>query len=269
MPYIENNFFNREYLATELPKIFDNHISDPVFSVFKTLYNKTKFEKLNEAQLEEEFIKPALQALGYAYAYQIQKKAFGKNHKPDFALFADDLLKNNHYNAEKDDTADILALCESKAYGITLDTGKISEKENPHFQIIRYLNDLKINFGFLTNGRLWRFYETSKNRAEKVFFEIDLEKIIEDDNLQYFNYFYFIFRKDAFTTTDLAILKTNSKIFFLNNTLFINSILCISLSGYSKKTKTISPTRNTTAGENSKIYSGYWTKGVKMMIFPF
>ncbi|MCU0437290.1 MAG: Eco57I restriction-modification methylase domain-containing protein [Raineya sp.] len=215
MPYIENNFFNREYLATELPKIFDNHVSDPVFSVFKTLYNKTKFEKLNEAQLEEEFIKPALQALGYAYAYQIQKKAFGKNHKPDFALFADDLLKNNHYNAEKDDTADILALCESKAYDITLDTGKISEKENPHFQIIRYLNDLKINFGFLTNGRLWRFYETSKNRAEKVFFEIDLEKIIEDDNLQYFNYFYFIFRKDAFTTTDKAsisvLLKQNEE----------------------------------------------------------
>jgi len=207
-PYIENNFFNREYLATELPKIFDNHISEPVFSVFKSLYNKKKFEKLNEAQLEEEFIKPALQALGYAYAYQIQKKAFGKNHKPDFALFADDTLKNNHYNAEKDDNSDILALCESKAYDITLDTGKISEKENPHFQIIRYLNDLKINFGFLTNGRSWRFYETSKNRAEKVFFEIDLEKIIEDDNLQYFNYFYFIFRKDAFTTTDKASIST-------------------------------------------------------------
>jgi len=214
-PYIENNFFNREYLDTEFPKIFDNHVSEPVFNVFKALYDKTKFEKLNEAQLEEEFIKPALQALGYSYAYQIQKKAFGKNHKPDFALFADDTLKNNHYNAEKDDTADILALCESKAYGVTLDTGKISEKENPHFQIIRYLNDLKINFGFLTNGHLWRFYETSKNRAEKVFFEIDLEKIIEDDNLQYFNYFYFIFRKEAFTTTDKAsiskILKQNEE----------------------------------------------------------
>jgi len=214
-PYIENNFFNREYLETELPKIFDNNISEPVFKVFKTLYNKAKFEKLNEAQLEAEFIKPALQALGYSYAYQVQKKAFGKNHKPDFALFADDTFKDNHYNAEKGDATDILALCESKAYGVTLDTGKISENENPHFQVIRYLNDLKINYGFLTNGHLWRFYETSKNKAEKVFFEIDLEKIIEDDNLQYFNYFYFIFRKEAFTTTDKTsiskILKQNEE----------------------------------------------------------
>ena len=198
--YFSNTLFNRDYLYTDLPKIFDNILSKPVFEEIKKIYDKDKFSALSEAQLEEEFVKLVLTALGYAFAYQTSKKAFGKSHKPDFALFADNQRKDDHYKEEKDSNKDILALCESKKYDIMLDNNKIDES-NPHFQLLRYLNDLKIAYGFLTNGRSWRFYDTKENRANKIFFEVDLEKIIENNDLEGFNYFYFIFRKEAFAPT--------------------------------------------------------------------
>jgi hypothetical protein len=206
--FIQNNFFNRQFLSEELQKTFDNKISAPIFEAIKLLYDKTKFQQINEAQIEEEFIKPTLQVLGYAYAYQVSKKAFGKIHKPDFVLFENTLLKDAHYAQAKDENKDILALCESKAYHVELDNKKI--EENPHFQLIRYLNDLKIDFGFLTNGHFWRFYDTKVNRADKIFYEIDLEKIIENNDLEAFNYFYFVFRKDNFVKTNNEI--TNNEI---------------------------------------------------------
>ena len=208
--FINNTQFNRQLLLDELPKIFKNELSKPVFEVIKLLYNKEKFEQLNEAQIEEEFIKPVLQALGYAFAYQVSKKAFGKSHKPDFALFANTTLKDEHYSKEKDENTNILALCESKAYHVELDNKRI--EENPHFQLIRYLNDLKIDYGFLTNGRFWRFYDTKVNRANKIFYEIDLEQVILNNDLEAFNYFYFVFRKDNFVQKETTSTTQTSGI---------------------------------------------------------
>ncbi|MDX2304704.1 MAG: N-6 DNA methylase [Microscillaceae bacterium] len=195
--FTQNNFFNRQFLEDDLPKLFQDAEPAPVFEKIKQLYQKDKFAILSEAQLEEEFIKPVLQALGFSLAYQVSKKAFGKTHKPDFTLFENENHKDEHYTSDKADNALILALCESKAYTIALDNKKL-DTQNPHFQLIRYLNDLKIDFGFLTNGRFWRFYETKENRAEKVFYEVDLEQIIEANDLRAFCYFYYIFRKENY-----------------------------------------------------------------------
>ena len=40
-----------------------------------------------------------------------------------------------------------------------------------------YLGTLRVRYGFLTNGRLWRMYDTDKITAKKTFIEFDLEKI--------------------------------------------------------------------------------------------
>lgn len=110
-------------------------------------------------------------------------------------------------------------IAESKAYKVEIDNKKI--KDNPHFQILRYLSNLKKDYGILTNGRIWRFYDNSKLSATKIFYEIDLEAILAMDNphdestlessrqaeskshilsqLQAFNYFYHIFHAKNFT----------------------------------------------------------------------
>ena len=109
-------------------------------------------------------------------------------------------------------------IAESKAYKVEIDNKKI--KDNPHFQILRYLSNLKKDYGILTNGRIWRFYDNSKLSATKIFYEIDLEAILAMSNphdestlarhqaeskshilsqLQAFNYFYHIFHAKNFT----------------------------------------------------------------------
>ncbi|MCU0392008.1 MAG: N-6 DNA methylase, partial [Thermoflexibacter sp.] len=193
--FIDNNYFNSYFVEYEMPKYFKGGEPEKAFENIKAIYQKLDLENLSEAQLEEEFIKKVLENLGYSFAYQVNKKIFGKNYKPDFALFESEELKNLHYKDDKASNENILAICESKAYKIALDNKKTNE-DNPHFQLLRYVNDLKINYGFLTNGRFWRLYDVKTQNKDKIFYQIDLQWVIENNSLEAFYYFYYIFYKD-------------------------------------------------------------------------
>lgn len=196
--FIDNNYFNSYFVEFEMPKYFKGGEPEKAFENIKAVYAKLQaigFENLSEAQLEIEFIQKIFENLGYSFAYQVNKKVFGKSYKPDFALFESEKLKNEHYQDDKASNENILALCESKAYTIPLDNNKTTE-ENPHFQLIRYLNDLKITYGFLTNGKFWRLYNVQTPNKDKIFYQIDLQWIIENDNIEAFKYFYYIFYKE-------------------------------------------------------------------------
>ncbi|MFZ2219282.1 MAG: hypothetical protein WAV85_11465, partial [Rhodoferax sp.] len=129
----------------------------------------------NEAQLEEKFIAPLLAQLGWTKAYQVGITVQGKFAKPDYCLVLHPEQENTLI-ATKDHTL-VTAICESKAWDKKLDTGKADTKDNPHHQLQGYLSTLRVRFGFLTNGRLWRVYDTDKITAKKTFIEFDLEKI--------------------------------------------------------------------------------------------
>jgi hypothetical protein len=129
----------------------------------------------NEAQLEEKFIAPLLAQLGWAKATQVGITVQGKFAKPDYCLVLqpaqeDALIVSLDHQL-------ITAICESKAWSKKLDTGKADAKDNPHHQLQSYLSTLRVRFGFLTNGRLWRVYDTDKITAKKTYIEFDLEKI--------------------------------------------------------------------------------------------
>lgn len=96
----------------------------------------------------------------------------------------------------------ISVILESKAYNIAIDNKKV--KDNPHFQILRYLSNLKLDFGFLTNGRVWRFYDNSKLSSQKIFYEINLEAILQREDSEAFKYFYYIFNAQNFISTPHA-----------------------------------------------------------------
>ena len=124
----------------------------------------------NEAQLEEKFIAPLLVQLGWTKAYQVGITVQGKFAKPDYCL----LLRSEQEHAliaSRDHTL-ITAICESKAWEKTLDTGKADRKENPHHQLQEYLSTLRVRFGFLTNGRIWRIYDTDKITAKKDLYRV-------------------------------------------------------------------------------------------------
>ncbi len=197
--FIDNTYFNAYFLEFEMRPYFEKrHQNDcqKAFENIKKFYQNTDIQLLSEAQLEEEFIKPVLRELGYAFTYEVPRIIFGKNYVLDFALYKNDEIQREAYQNHRASNKNMLAICESKSYNKTLDTKKVLAKDNPHFQLFRYQSDLRVNFGFLTNGKYWRFYDVTEQRQDKIYYEVDLEWIIKNDNPIAFEFFYFVFYKN-------------------------------------------------------------------------
>ncbi len=217
--YLNNNLFTSYSLEIDFPKIYNFNANQKAFRDILTkitkIYDKNKFIKQNEHQFEDEFISKVLEILGWCFVRQDEKIIQGKLEKPDFLLFSNEKLKTKYENLDKEtkkSSNDFTIILESKAYNIEIDNKKV--KDNPHFQILRYLGNLKKNYGFLTNGRFWRFYDNSILNSNKVFYEINLEKIIEDQNIEAFAYFYSVFSAFNFTEKEdhLEITLQNNKL---------------------------------------------------------
>lgn len=225
--FLSNNLFTSYTLEVDFPQIYDfegnKDQAKKALDSIKAIYNKEKFISQNEHQFEDDFISEVLEILGWSFIRQEEKIIQGKLEKPDFLLFTNQDSKNTYLQIPKEQrTANnehFSVIAESKAYKVEIDNKKI--KDNPHFQILRYLSNLKKDYGILTNGRIWRFYDNSKLSATKIFYEIDLEAILAMSNphdestlessrqaeskshilsqLQAFNYFYHIFHAKNFT----------------------------------------------------------------------
>lgn len=205
--FLKNNLFTQYALRVDFVRDFPALKDDAqnAFSKISALYDTQKFANQNEHQFEDSFIAQVAQILGYHFIRQEEKIIQGKLEKPDFLLFTSLGDKKAYESIPKDSrkatNTHIALILESKAYNIPIDTGKI--KDNPHFQILRYLSNLKLDFGFLANGKLWRFYDNSTLTSQKVFYQVDLESIIQKHDLEAFLYFYYIFRADRFAPKDL------------------------------------------------------------------
>ncbi len=138
-------------------------------------FDPAALARRNEAQLELTFIGPLLTQLGWCKVAQETLTVQGKLAKPDWCLLLEP-EQENALVATKDHQL-ITAICESKAWGKTLDTGKADRTHNPHHQLQDYLSTLRVRFGFLTNGRVWRVYDTDKITAKKTYIEFDLQAI--------------------------------------------------------------------------------------------
>jgi len=202
--FLNNSLYNAAYIENELPKTpaFQEDIST-AFKQVKKIYNADIFGQVNEATMEKDFVLPLLEILGWTGIYQDSFSVQGRNIRPDWTLLPNDETRQNYYAAPQENRLPfVTAFCESKAYTVKLDSGKLDKNNNPHFQLIDYLNTLRLRYGFLTNAHLWRLYDTSVTGRSKVFYEIDLEAIINQDDLEAFKYFYHIFKKAAFVSVD-------------------------------------------------------------------
>jgi hypothetical protein len=176
--------------------------------------------KPNEAQTEDEIIIPVLKALGWDQ-YLRQPTTRRREDVPDILLLPDADHKKLA-NAEKDSHRRFRhgsAIAESKAWGIPLDRGApdLFNQDAPSSQMLRYLtrieiaSDRAIQWGILTNGRLWRlYYQGAKSRSEE-FLELDLAVLADVPQVQpdlgadeaayrdhLVKVFYLLFRRDAF-----------------------------------------------------------------------
>ncbi|BCZ17213.1 restriction endonuclease [Helicobacter sp. NHP19-003] len=168
----------------------------------------------NEHQLEDNFISQVLEILGWQFLRQEEKAFQGKSLKPDFLLFASPNELESYQALDKDQRRENLgfsAILESKKPSQELDTRKV--QDNPHHQILNYLDTLDHKYGFLTNGRLWRFYDTNRRTSHKAYLEFDLEGILNpqlfsQQALQAFELFYHLFNANKFATRTQEIKDT-------------------------------------------------------------
>ncbi|MDD2609322.1 MAG: N-6 DNA methylase [Giesbergeria sp.] len=176
-PWFRNNLLSSGFLPHE---VIGHNYSPLAVKIAKWLEQHFEPEKLaayNESQLENSFIGPLLLQLGWVTLPQQSLVVQGKQAKPDWCL----LLEVDHDIILATEGVKqlklIKAVTESKAWNKPLDNGKAS-KENPHHQLQDYLNTLHVRFGFLTNGRFWRIYDTENITEQKTFIEFDLEQIL-------------------------------------------------------------------------------------------
>lgn len=199
-PWLTNTLLDDGFIAQKANELLAKPIPYALEVWLKEHFDAPTLAARNEAQLEEKFIAPLLAQLGWAKAYQVGVTVQGKFAKPDYCL----VLHPEQENAliASRDHALVTAICESKAWGKTLDTGKADRNQNPHHQLQDYLSTLRVRFGFLTNGRIWRVYDTDKITAKKTFIEFDLLRLlaIEDaaEKAQGLALFAFFFGRDTY-----------------------------------------------------------------------
>jgi len=136
-----------------------------------------------EQPLEQAFIQPVFERLGWKIFYQ----TYLQGRSPDYALFANDAFYEAALHAGR--TSPTFweyptLVADSKAWHISLDLSqKVNNKrEYPPQQIESYLNFSRLNFGVLTNGRLWRLIPreyTLEQRRFQTYLELDLPNLLE------------------------------------------------------------------------------------------
>jgi hypothetical protein len=137
----------------------------------------------DEQGLEQAFIQPVLERLGWKLKYQ----TYLQGRKPDYALFVSDEALDAALTSGRN-SPDFwkypTLVADAKAWHISLDRPNTinNKREYPPEQIESYLNLSRLDFGVLTNGKLWRLVPREYNlqqRRFQTYLELDLRQLLE------------------------------------------------------------------------------------------
>ena len=210
-PRTNRNLFSNYYLDNLL--VETEEWDDPDRTGVKAAYDEISqvydeqrnlVEQYQEAQLEENFIKPIFDILGHEYA--VQAKVQRVQRYPDYGFFVDPGAKATAYERVEDENADFyrdaIAVGDAKKWNRPLDSrgNERHDFSNPSHQIHVYLQETPTDWAILTNGKQWRLYYGKTSHRLDSYYEVDLPTLlsVSEDNLEAFKYFYLFFRKEAF-----------------------------------------------------------------------
>jgi len=207
-PHRNRGLFSNYYLDELLPKEeeFNIPISEvkAVFEKVKGIWDRSRFEAINEDQLRKHFLDKVLDYLGWVVDVNAPVPAGEWSKRPDYAFFLNNESLKTAQKGKKDDYFNkVTCIAEAKRLGRPLDKKLKTEADpfevqNPSLQISRYLWLTGVRWGILTEGKYWRLYERETSKRLDIFYEIDLEDLIESGTPEDFRYFYLLFRKDSF-----------------------------------------------------------------------
>ncbi len=167
----------------------------------------SRYDQPNEAETEQELIRPLLELLGWA-DYLPQQGTTRNEDIPDHLLFVDAESKARAATRRRpaDRFLDAAVVAESKRLGRQLDAREASGRARtgtPHGQMLRYLRtadsvtDGRLRWGILTDGGVWRIYDQRARPRSSGYFEADLAELIVDDG-DGLRTFYLLFRRQSF-----------------------------------------------------------------------
>jgi hypothetical protein len=121
----------------------------------------------NEAQTEHGLVRPVLEALGHTFEVQVALRTPDGTKTPDYVFYRDQAARLA--NTGRTLTDDMLrsgglAVGDAKHWDRPLDValrqqgGDPFTNKNPSYQIAFYIQHSGLEWGILTNGRLWRLY---------------------------------------------------------------------------------------------------------------
>jgi len=204
-PNSNRRLFSQHFLDEVLPNLSEYRDLDlgEVPATLTELWSRERqsLSGANEAQTEERFIKPVLQALGYEWTVQAGVPFASGRRQPDYALFTsaaariagDSVAGQARYELA-------VAVADAKRFDRPLD-GRSREggrSEDPVAQIIHYIQITRCDWAILTNGRLWRLYAAEGDLVEGACLEIDLVNVIETGEAERLRPFLGFFGREAF-----------------------------------------------------------------------
>jgi hypothetical protein len=211
------SLFSLHYLETRLPDHAEWHEDgQAVFAAVGALWQRAHElgASWNEAQTEDELVKPILELLGWRYIPQVKNRSRGRINRPDYALFADQTARDAAYPHQGEDAAfynHALAIAEAKYWGRPLSQKDASGRDtwktdnNPSHQMVSYLVGTRCAWGILTNGRVWRLYSREVSSTASEFYEIDLDGVFASteigaiEEIDAFKRWWLFFRRASFT----------------------------------------------------------------------
>ena len=139
---------------------------------------------------------PVLKILGHVFEVQPVLRTSQGTKQPDYVFFADqESLERAHPKINTNSFfGTATAIGDAKAWGRDLDRkltgpGDPFSNSNPNYQIDFYLREAELTWGILTSGKLWRLYHRDTSYKLDNFYEVDLEKIVVNEDVDAFPLF--------------------------------------------------------------------------------
>lgn len=203
-PVENGGLFSENFLKSRLPLWSDYKDLDckQLMEDIRSIWDREgpALPGANEAQVEEHCIQPILDLLGHSWTPQAGYSTPSGRSVPDYALFLSDearLTAGQQRKNSLDRFQNAVAIAEAKEFERPFNTRRGGTRnEDPHAQILRYLNETRAAWGILTNGRTWRLYSYEK-ATQGYYYGVDLAALLEREDAQEFRRFAAFFSRSA------------------------------------------------------------------------
>ena len=160
----------------------------------------------NEAQTENDLIRPVLLELGHTFEVQAPLRTPAGTKRPDYVFYTDAAARDARKGQVLTDALlnpGAFAVGDAKQWDRPLDSVLESRARDeltnhPMAQMAFYMRHSRVEWGILTNGRVWRLLHRDSVERLDRFYEVDLPLLVETGNVAAFLAFYGFFGRAAF-----------------------------------------------------------------------